>query len=290
MATSGATEQDAAQVRARVHAMWAGVAPYWAQRADEVDARGAVITERMLANVDLRPGERVLELACGPGGAGLAAAVLVGPTGEVVVSDVAEEMAAIAAERAAARGLTQVRALRLDLEDVDQPDESYDVVLCRDGLMFAFDLARAAAEIRRVLRPGGRVAVAVWGPRAANPWLASAFDAVTAETGIPVPPPGVPGPFALDDIGRLRALLTGAPLADVVVEEVSAPMVAPSFDAWWTRTQQVAGPLASLLSGLPEERRDAITARVRQATAAYAQPDGTLVLPGLNLVASGCRA
>ncbi len=73
--------------------------------------------------------------------------------------------------------------------------------------MFVPDPARAAGEIRRVLRPGGRVAVAVWGPRERNPWLGLVFDAVSAQTGPPVPPPGIPGPFSLDDAADARRLL-----------------------------------------------------------------------------------
>jgi ubiquinone/menaquinone biosynthesis C-methylase UbiE len=284
---AGTTQSGA--VRAQVHAMWASVAPQWAARAEEVDARATPITERMLARTDPRPGERVLELACGPGGAGLAAAERVGPTGEVVVSDVAAEMVAIATERAAARGLTHVQGRVIDLEAIDEPAGSYDVALCRDGLMFATDHAAAVAGIAGVLRAGGRVAIAAWGPRDANPWLAVAMDGVTAVTGIPVPPPGVPGPFALSDAEHLRGLLTGAGLADATVDEVSVVMNTPSFEAWWGRTQAVAGPLAKILAGLPDETRQAIEDTVRAATAPYAQPDGSLVLPGLNLVASARR-
>ena len=82
----------------------------------------------------------------------------------------------------------------LDLERIDEPDASYDVVLCREGLMFALEPGRAVAEIRRVLRPGGRVAVAVWAARERNPWLGLVMDAVSAQIGAPVPPPGDPGP------------------------------------------------------------------------------------------------
>src|SRR6478672_1834515 len=86
-------------------AMWGSVAGSWAELAEFIDARHAATTERMLALTAVRPGDRVLELACGPGGAGLAAAERVAPGGEVVVSDLAPEMTAIAAARAARRGL-----------------------------------------------------------------------------------------------------------------------------------------------------------------------------------------
>jgi ubiquinone/menaquinone biosynthesis C-methylase UbiE len=146
-------------LRAQLHGTWASVAPSWREHADYADSRGAACTARLLELSAPRPGERVLELACGAGGVGIAAAELVGPAGEVVLSDVAAEMTAIAAARAATLGLGNLRALPLDLDDLDQPDEAYDVVLCREGLMFALDPAHALAEIRRVLRPGARLVV-----------------------------------------------------------------------------------------------------------------------------------
>ena len=276
-------------LRAQLHGMWASVAPAWAEHADYADTRGAAITSRLLELSAPRPGERVLELACGAGGVGIAAAELVGPAGEVVLSDVAAEMTTIAAGRAAVLGLGNVRTLRLDLDDLAQPDQSYDVVLCREGLMFALDPAHAAAEIRRILRPGGRAAVAVWGPRARNPWLGVMFDAVGAQLGTPVPPPGVPGPFALDDPGRLARLLAGAELSDVVVTEVPTPLRDASFDAWWTRTAALAGPLAKRLAALPEHARGQLRARLAEAVRPYQTPTG-LDFPGVSLVAAGCRA
>ena len=275
-------------LRSQLHGMWASVAPAWGEHADYADTRGAAVTETLLRLTAPRPGERVLELACGAGGVGIAAARLVGPTGEVVVSDVAAEMTRIAAERAAALGLGNVRALTLDLDDLAQPDQSWDVVLCREGLMFAFDPAQALAEIRRVLRPGGRVALAVWGPRAANPWLGLVFDAVAAQLGAPVPPPGIPGPFALDDPDRLARLLAGARLADVVVTEEPTPLHDDSFDAWWTRTAALAGPLAKRLAALPEDARRQLRARLTEVARPYQTPAG-LDFPGVTLVAAARR-
>ncbi|MFL5876522.1 MAG: class I SAM-dependent methyltransferase [Solirubrobacteraceae bacterium] len=267
---------------AGLHAMWGAVADGWGEHADFVDARSAALTARMLDRAALRPGERVLELAGGAGGLGMAAAEQVGPDGEVVLSDVAAEMTAIAARRAAARGIGNVTARELDLEGIAEPDASFDVVLCREGLMFALDPAQAAGEIRRVLRPGGRFAVAVWGPRERNRWLGIVLDAVNEQLGAPVPPPGIPGPFSLGDAAELRGLL------DAEVEEVSVPLRVPSFDAWWSRTTALAGPLAKMLAVQPPETIEAIRHRAREAVRSYETADG-LELPGISLLASGRR-
>jgi SAM-dependent methyltransferase len=279
-------QQDERELRAHLHGMWGAVAGGWAQHADYADARTAQLTARLLDLAMPQPGERVLELACGPGGAGLAAAERVAPNGEVVLSDVAAEMSAIAAARAAARGLSNVSTCELDLEDIEQPDASYDVVLCREGLMFAVDPARAAREMRRVLAPGGRLALAVWGPRERNPWLGVVLDAVSAQIGAPVPRPGVPGPFSLGDPDRLAALLRDAGLAGVAVSELPVPLRAGSLEEWWTRTSALAGPLARILASLPEGAVEALRARARDAVSAYATPDG-LEVPGVALLASG---
>ena len=276
-------------LRARLRGMWAAVAPGWGEHAAYADARGAEAAEAMLALTWPQPGERVLELACGPGGLGLAAAERVAPGGEAVLSDVVSEVTSIAAARASELGLRNVTTRELDLEQIDEPDASYDVVLCREGLMFVPDPARAAREINRVLRPGGRFAVAVWGLRDLNPWLGVVFDAVSAQIGTPVPPPGVPGPFSLADSDRLGRLFSDAGLTDVVVSDLSVPLRAGSFGEWWGRTCALAGPLAKMLASLSEEAKQAIRDRARDAIRAYKTPTG-LELPGVTLLASGRHA
>ena len=286
---SAGRDGGADDLRAHLHGMWASVAGAWGEHAAYIDTRGAALSQRMLELTAPRPGERVLELACGPGGPGFAAAGLVAPGGEVVVSDVVPQMTAIAAARAEALGLTNVTTRELDLERIDQPGGSYDVVLCREGLMLVADPARAAGEIRRVLRPGGRVALAVWGPRERNPWLGVVFDAVAEQIGAPVPPPGVPGPFSLEDSDRLAGLLSAAGLSDVVVGEFAVPLHAASFEEWWDRALALAGPLAQRLAALPDEAARAIRERARKAISVYETPEG-LEIPGVALIAAGRRA
>jgi ubiquinone/menaquinone biosynthesis C-methylase UbiE len=274
------------ELREALRAMWASVAGSWEEHAAFVDERGAAATERMLELAAPAPGDRVLELACGPGGTGLAAAARVEPGGEVVMSDVAAEMTAVAAARARALGLENVSTRELDLESIDEPDDSYDVVLCREGLMLVPEPGTAAAEIGRVLAPGGRFALAVWGPRERNPWLGVLFDAVSAQIGAPIPPPGRPGPFALSDADALAALLSRAGLSGVAVDEVPVPMRVASFEEWWSVVPALAGPLGKVLAGLPGDAREAIRGNAEASLRAHRTPEG-LDIPGVSLVASG---
>jgi SAM-dependent methyltransferase len=280
--------EAATELRKNLHGVWAAAAEGWGEHADYTDARAQPITQKLLDLADPQPGERVLELACGPGGLGLAAAERVAPGGDVVLSDVVAEMTSIAARRAQERGLANVTTAVLDIEQIDQPDDSYDVVLCREGLMFALDPTQAAREIRRVLRPGGRVALAVWGPRERNPWLGVVLDSVSAQIGAPMPPPGVPGPFSLEDSGKLAAVLSDADLADVAVSELPVPLQIASFEEWWARTTALAGPLAKLLESMPGDAVEALRARAQEGAKPYETPAG-LEFPGVTLVASGRR-
>jgi ubiquinone/menaquinone biosynthesis C-methylase UbiE len=268
-------------IRANVHAMWASVADRWGENADYIDARGEEVTARLLELTAPQAGERVLELACGTGAVGIAAARL---GAEVVLSDVASEMTELAIARAAR--LDNVSARMLDLEAIDEPDSSFDVVLCREGLMFAVDPVAAARELRRVLRPGGRFAVAVWGPRERNPWLALVFDAVSDLAGAPVPPPGVPGPFSLDAADRLAGVLRAGGLDAVAVSELAVPLRAASFGEWFSRTLAIAGPLAQRLASMPQAARLSLRDRLESATADYVTASG-LEIPGVSLIASG---
>lgn len=275
-------------MRVHLHGMWDTVAPGWRDHAEYVDDRAARVTAEMLARTAPAAGEHVIDLACGPGGAGIAAARHVGATGRVLLSDVSPAMVTVAAERAAAAGLRQVEAAVRDLEGIADPDGSYDVALCREGLMFVPDPDRAIREIVRVLRPGGRMALAVWGPRERNPWLGLVLDAVAAEIGRPVPPPGVPGPFSRADAPGLARLLTGAGVADVRVDEWPAPLRTATAAEWWERTVALAGPLAAIVAGLPPSAAARLRERAAAAAAPYAAHDG-FRFPGLAVVASGRR-
>jgi ubiquinone/menaquinone biosynthesis C-methylase UbiE len=266
--------------------MWNSVAEAWERNADFVDAHMAAATEAMLDAAQLEAGDAVLDLASGPGGAGLAAAARVGAEGSVVLADVAAAMVETAARRSA--GLAQVATMVCDQNSIDAPDENFDAVICRHGLMFAEPPVEAVAEARRVLKKGGRYAAITWDERRANPWLGCVLDAVGAQFGVEFPPPTVVGPFAIDSPARLSGVLQEGGLEGIAIERISTPMHADSFEAWWDRVPQLAGPLAQALAGMEPDVRDSIRRRALEAAEAVAQESGQgIELPGSVLVGSG---
>ncbi|MFN8132585.1 MAG: methyltransferase domain-containing protein [Solirubrobacteraceae bacterium] len=269
--------------------MWDSVAPAWERHATAVDAHVAPGTAALLDAAQIGAGDTVLDIAAGAGGAGLAAAARTGPTGRVVLADDAPGMVAAAARRAA--DLPHVTTLLCDQVRIDAEDASVDAVICRHGLMFAPEPAAAVREAGRVLRPGGRYAVMTWDTRAANPWLGLIMDAVGAQFGVPFPPPGLPGPFSIDDPDLLAGALAAGGLEDVHVRRIATPLHTASLEAWWDLVPQFAGPLAVALAGMDAQTVSEIRARALELGAQAARPAGDgIELGGSVLVGSGRRS
>ena len=242
----------------------------------------------MLEAAGPREGERVLEIACGAGRVGLQAAELVGPRGHVLCTDFAEEMVAAVREIARERRLGNVEAAVMDAEQMTFDAESrYDVALCRMGYMLMNDPARALANTHAALRAEGRLALAVWGAAAENPWLSLIFSSVMKELGAPPPPPGTPGPFALGSPARLSELLEGAGFSALRVERLEVDRPYESAEAWWEEVLSMSGGMKTLLEAMEEERREAVRADAIGSVAEFANSDGSLSIPAVMIAAGG---
>jgi ubiquinone/menaquinone biosynthesis C-methylase UbiE len=266
--------------------MWNSVAPGWEANAEFVDEHLAASTDALLDAAGIAEGDAVLELAAGPGGAGLRAAQRVGRKGSVVMSDDAPEMVAVAARRAS--GYPQVSTAVFDQSAILAEDGRFDAVISRHGLMFAEDPAGAVREAARVLRRGGGFAAMTWGPRSMNPWLGVVLDAVGEQFGVPFPPPNIRGPFSLDDPALLTSVLDDGGLTDVRVLAVETPMHAESVEAWWERVPQLAGPLATALAAMEPDIREQIAQRaINTGAQASRSEGGHIIFQGSVLIASG---
>jgi ubiquinone/menaquinone biosynthesis C-methylase UbiE len=154
--------------------------PLWQAQLAEAQAA-------MMALAALAPGTQVLDVACGTGLVSLEAARAVGPDGHVLGVDLSGRMLNCAERRAADVKLSNCSFARMDAERLSLPDASFDIVLCALGLMYMPDPEQALREMRRVLRPGGRIALAVWGERSNCGWSAL-FSIVDAEVASEVCP------------------------------------------------------------------------------------------------------
>ncbi|WP_073785791.1 class I SAM-dependent methyltransferase [Streptomyces uncialis] len=177
-----------------------------------------------------RPGQRVLDLCCGPGPMTIRSAERVGAHGYVEAVDILPEMRAITRDRARERGLDQVTVRHGDIDELPPGDASFDVVNCSLGLYFAKDMARSLASFWSYVRPGGTLAVTTIGRRLFEPVLPVFFAACRAEQ----PGMGTYLPWVrTEDPDVLRALAAEARLTGVHVSTRDTPMPLPSPGAWW---------------------------------------------------------
>jgi SAM-dependent methyltransferase len=265
---------------------WEEAAAGWVRSQEQIRAFGAPVSHWMLDAVAPQPGQRVLELAAGLGETGLLAAELVAPVGGVVISDQADAMLAGARKRAAELGLANVEFQTINAEWIDLPVASVDAVLCRWGYMLMADPPAALGETRRVLRPGGRVALAVWDAIERTPWAAQPGLELRERGLLPAPGPGAPGPFALGDEQRLRELLDEAGFAEVRVEALELRRAHGGFDDFWETTLDLSRVFHDAVLARPAPEIEQIRAGVRARLAPYEAPDGTLDIPARTLVAS----
>lgn len=226
-------------------------------------------SETVFPSLPVRRGDRVLDVGCGFGDTAIRLAELVGPTGEVVGIDCCDAFLEHARRDAAARGISNLSFVRGDAE-VALPVEEYDFVFARFGTMFFANPVAGLRNMRKALRPGGRMVHIVWRSRADNPWLSMAKDVVLRF----LPPPGDdaqtcgPGPFSMSDAAQVEAMMTASGYAEITFRRVDAPVLIGADIADAIAFQLAIGPAGEVFREAGEEaerKRPKIEAALAEA-------------------------
>lgn len=208
--------------------------------------------EAMLNSIELSSDDKVLDIASGTGEPGLTIAKqLTG--GEVIGSDLSEDMLKVAARKAEADGVKNFKTLVADACDLPLEDGAFDVVTCRMGLMFVPDVDRAIGEMKRVLRVGGYMTTTVWTIPQNNLWVSLLMSIIKKHLDIPAPAPGDPGLFRFGDPSSLIKSLEEAGFRVIKNEIIDSVFDAESKEDYWTMMTEIAAPVVSALSGASDD-------------------------------------
>lgn len=279
---------DAARYKEAQREQWNKDGAAWRRWNPVLDRWYGEATRQMLDLARIEPGQRILDIAAGAGEPAVSAAQRVGPEGYVLATDISEGIVELARQVAAERGLRQIETRVMDGEKLDVPDASFDVVLCRLGLMYMPHPATALREWRRALRDGGRVAVVVFSTPDRNDWGATPASIIRRRAQLPPPVPGQPGPFSLGGGGVLEGVFTRAGFASPEIRAVPVPHRAASAAEYVRVAREAFGAFNAMMAQLPAEERESAWREIEASMRSFESPDGFEV-PGECLVAAATK-
>ena len=280
---------DPDRYKATTREQWQNAADAWDRWTPTLQAWLGPATEVMLDLAAIGPGDRVLDVAAGAGEPAITTAKRVGPTGSVLATDISPNILACARRAAAAQGVTNLETRVMDGEHLDLPDASFDAVLSRVGLIYFPDRQRALAEMRRVLRSGGRVATMVYSTADRNQFFSVPIDIIRRRAQLPPPVPGQPGPFSLGGPGVLEDAYRQAGFGQIVVRTLDAPVRMASVAEYVRFADEAFGALHQMLADMPEPDREATWDEITRELRQFEGPEG-FVGPCEMIVGVGTKA
>jgi SAM-dependent methyltransferase len=268
---------------------WRETASYWTRHHDTIRTMFLPLTRALIEQARIAPGQSVLDVAGGSGEPSLTIAQAVGPTGFVMCTDAIAEMVAVAEREALARGLKNMQFRQCTADSLPFADESFDVAVSRLGVMFFPDPVAAVREMLRVIKPGGRVALAVWGKSELNPYSYVVTGVVSRYVpAVPVAP-DAPDAFRFAEPGKLAGVLNDAGGIDVTQRVVKFDMAAPlSPEEFWDMRSEISESLREKLKTLSSEDRGRLADEVQEAVRDFF-PDGQMRFPAQMLIVSGAK-
>ena len=278
-----------ADLRARILNEWTAAAPGWRTWEAHIVAFTWPVTQAIVTGLQLREGAHVLDVGCGIGDPAIALAQAVGPTGVVHAMDPTDEMIDTVRSRAASFNLKNIDFRVAAVEDADFPTGSLDAITGRWSFIFCVDVHTQLARARNWLKPGGRIAVAVWTPQEYSPGFEAINLALNHVIDLPPLSSSKPGRLQLADPGQLDAALTRAGFSNVRVTPVPLSIFARDGDEFWRMSSEMGGSLHSVIAGLTDTQRAAVRAEVVAAVEKF-RDKGCLRIPALAQVGIATRA
>ncbi|HTV31469.1 MAG TPA: class I SAM-dependent methyltransferase [Xanthobacteraceae bacterium] len=248
---------DPVKYKETTRQQWQAAAKAWNDWGPLLRAWLGPSTDLMLDMAAIGPGCRILDVAAGAGDQTLQAAERVGPTGHVLATDISSQILEFAAANARKAGYANVATAVMDGETLDVPEESFDAVISRVGLIYFPDQQKALASMQRALKPGGRVAAIVYSTAENNKFFSVPVSIIRRRANLPPPLPGQPGPFSLGGRGVLEGELRKAGFRDVQSRTVSAPVELKSAAECVRFEKESFGALHQMLGGLDQAGKDA---------------------------------
>jgi ubiquinone/menaquinone biosynthesis C-methylase UbiE len=269
------------EFKAQQREMWDNAAAGWQSWWETIERSAHKVSNELVELAELKPGNRVLDIATGIGEPAVTAARKVMPNGKVLAIDISPQMLAIAKTRAKSVGLDSIMEFReSDGEKIDLSSSTakFDAILSRWGLMFFPNLSAALVKFKELLVTNGRLSAAVWSSPSKVPWLDLAFSAVSKQINAPAPPPGTPGPFALADIDALKESFSQAGFRDIKTDTIQITLELDSPESYTKLHQQTATRIHAMLANQNEEVKKEAWNSITEAVWQYADSHGRVNL------------
>jgi SAM-dependent methyltransferase len=270
-------------------AFWSRIAPKWLELDDQLalEVLGALPAKLAMDQLNVLPGQRVLDLGCGTGRTTLELAALVGHGGAVVGVDIAAQLLARGLAETARLGIDTAEFLHGDVQVINLGDSRFDAAYSRFGVMFFADPVAAFANVRKALRPEGMLSFVCWGGVPENDWALVAVAALVQVTGAPPPMPGrgEPGSFSLADPDRVREVLGKAGFGDVEVKpRTDQIVVSEEHITGFAATTLELGRFAGALENSDQQTCARVLAAIEQGLRARLQDGQVRLSRGVLLV------
>ena len=243
---------------------WDAVAGAWERWNPTLTAWLGPVTDAMLGMARPRTGDKIVDVAAGAGEPGLTAAERVGPTGSVLATDISANILAFAERAARERGVHNLATQVMDAERLELETDAFDIALSRLGIIFCPDRRQALAEMRRVLRPGGRAVVAGFTTPDQNRFFAIPIGVIRRRLQLPPPAPDRPGPFSLGRSGVMAEMLRQAGFEDVATTITSTALRLPSAAECVRFQREAFGALSQMLADASDAERAEAWAEIEQ--------------------------